>query len=298
MLFVLVIAAVYAAAFLFLAERVIAFARKRPRKLGRIEFVAYALAGVGVLCFLDGYFIEPYWPQVTHVTLKTAKFPPGSAPLRIVHISDLHTDPKPHAEAKVLKLIREQRPDLICFTGDAANENGVAQFRAFMTELGKIAPVYAVRGNWDEPWESHMLYDYLPVNLLGPKATEVEIKGHQLAIGGLHADEVASIAERYSGDASAYRVFLYHYPDAVDEVATANIDLYLAGHTHGGQIRLPFYGALITFSRYDKKYEAGSYQLGKTAMYVNRGIGMEGGKPPRVRFLDRPEVTVIEVVPQ
>ena len=292
------IAAVYAAAFLFLVERVAARMRKRPRKLGRIEIAAYALAIIGVLCFLDGHFVEPYWPQVTHVTLPTAKFPHGSAPLRIVHISDLHADPKAYAEAKVLKLIREQQPDLICFTGDAANERGTPQFRAFMMELGKIAPVYAVRGNWDEPWEAHLLYDNLPVKLLGPKAEEVEIKGHKLEIGGLHADEVASIADRYPQDASVYRIFLYHFPDAVEQMGSAHIDLYLAGHTHGGQVRLPFYGALITFSRYDKKYEAGFYQIGKTVMYVNRGIGMEGGKAPRVRFLDRPEVTVIEVVPQ
>jgi predicted MPP superfamily phosphohydrolase len=61
---------------------------------------------------------------------------------------------------------------------------------------------------------------------------------------------------------------------------------------------VPFYGALITFSRYDKKYEAGLYRAGATTLYVNRGIGMEGGRPPRVRFLARPEITVIDVTPK
>jgi predicted MPP superfamily phosphohydrolase len=114
----------------------------------------------------------------------------------------------------------------------------------------------------------------------------------------MHADEVAAIADRYPQDAGDFRLFLYHFPDAVEEASAANIDLYLAGHTHGGQVRLPFYGALITFSRYDKRYEAGLYRLGAATMYVNRGIGMEGGKAPRVRFLDRPEITVIDVAPK
>jgi hypothetical protein len=75
------------------------------------------------------------------------------------------------------------------------------------------------------------------------------------------------------------------------------VDLYCAGHTHGGQVALPLYGALITFSKYGKKYEAGLYREGETWLYVNRGIGMEGGSTPRVRFWAPPEVTVIEVSP-
>ena len=76
-----------------------------------------------------------------------------------------------------------------------------------------------------------------------------------------------------------------------------NVDLYLCGHTHGGQIAMPFYGALITMSKFGKKYEAGMYTVGDTILYVNRGIGMDGGPAPRVRFLARPEITVFEIHP-
>ena len=61
---------------------------------------------------------------------------------------------------------------------------------------------------------------------------------------------------------------------------------------------MPFYGALITFSKFGKKYEGGTYEVGKTRLNVNRGIGMEGGKAPRVRFCARPEVTVIDIMPE
>jgi predicted MPP superfamily phosphohydrolase len=93
-------------------------------------------------------------------------------------------------------------------------------------------------------------------------------------------------------------IFLYHYPEEVENPALRSADIYLAGHTHGGQVALPFYGALLTLSKFGKKYEAGTYKVGQTTLNVNRGIGMEGGHAPRVRFYARPEITVIDIVPE
>ena len=81
------------------------------------------------------------------------------------------------------------------------------------------------------------------------------------------------------------------------EVASEHMDLYCAGHTHGGQVALPLYGALITLSKYGKRYEAGLYHEKDTWLYVNRGIGMDGGFAPRVRFWSVPELTVIDIRP-
>jgi len=93
----------------------------------------------------------------------------------------------------------------------------------------------------------------------------------------------------------AYNLLLYHTPDLAESLSGTGIDLYLAGHTHGGQIRLPFLGALITFSAYGKKYEMGRYTLGETTLYVSRGLGMEGSGAPRARFLCPPEIVVVDV---
>jgi hypothetical protein len=79
----------------------------------------------------------------------------------------------------------------------------------------------------------------------------------------------------------------------IEAAQKCKVDLYCAGHTHGGQIALPFYGALITFSRFDKKYEAGFFHERPTWLYVNRGMGCEG--TPHFRFFARPEVTMIEL---
>jgi predicted MPP superfamily phosphohydrolase len=74
------------------------------------------------------------------------------------------------------------------------------------------------------------------------------------------------------------------------------VDLFLCGHTHGGQVRLPFWGAVITMSKHHKRFESGLYDVGGVPMYVNRGVGCEGGSAPRVRFLCRPEVAVFDLV--
>ena len=76
------------------------------------------------------------------------------------------------------------------------------------------------------------------------------------------------------------------------EMVQAGVNLHLAGHTHGGQIRLPFYGALLTSSLYGKRYEMGHYQEGNTHLYVARGVGVEGMGAPRARFLCPPEIVL------
>ena len=93
--------------------------------------------------------------------------------------------------------------------------------------------------------------------------------------------------------AGAYRVLLYHSPDLMPAAPQFGIDLYLCGHTHGGQVRLPGYGALITSSRLGKQYEMGHYRTNDTHLYVSRGIGMEGMGAPRIRFLCPPEIVLV-----
>jgi hypothetical protein len=95
-----------------------------------------------------------------------------------------------------------------------------------------------------------------------------------------------------------FSIFLCHYSDLIEDLGDFNVDLYLAGHTHGGQVRLPFYGAVITLAKFGKKYEAGMYKVDNTILYVNRGIGMEPPPGPKVRFLARPEITVFDIVPK
>lgn len=263
--------------------------------------IVLALAGLGLLCIAYGRFIEPFWPAISRVRLASAKLAPGARPVRLVHISDVHSDPAPRLEERLPDIIAAEKPDLIVFTGDSLNSPaGLPVFRQLMTRLAQIAPTYVVKGNWDAWfWSSQNLFGGTGVHELNGQPLQVDVAGTSIWMTGLAVGERARMSAMFdSVPPGALTVFLYHYPDEIYEVAKRKIDLYCAGHTHGGQVALPLYGALVTFSKFGKRFEAGLYQVDETHLYVNRGLGMEGGSAPRVRFFARPEVTVIDIAPK
>ncbi len=266
-----------------------------------IRRAVFALAGLGFICMAYGRFVEPYWLEVTHARIESTKLPRGARPIRIVQVSDIHSDPRPRLEERLPDVIAAQRPDLILFTGDAINSpEGLSVFKRCLSRLADIAPTFAVRGNWDvDYWEHLDLFGGTGVRELDATAAPVKIGGTEIWVAGVSAYGESRIGEAIAPvPAGALTLFLCHFPDYIFDVASRRVDLCLAGHTHGGQVALPFYGALTTNSRLDKRFEAGLYRVGQTWLYVNRGLGMEGDPAPRVRFCSRPEVTVIEVWPQ
>ncbi|TPW21900.1 MAG: hypothetical protein FD126_214 [Elusimicrobia bacterium] len=274
--------------------------RGKPAELSpferRVQKAVYALAAFGVLCVLYGWAIEPYRLAVTTVRVESLKV--AGDPVRIVLFSDTHCDPKERLEGRLPAATAALRPDLIVFTGDSINEEAaLPRFKALMTELAKVAPVYAVSGNWDAWfWPTLDLYGGTGARRLEGESLDVTVRGTKLQLLGLPADEGYQGKTLFArADKESLSIALHHYPDEVFQASDSGVDLYLAGHTHGGQVALPFYGALITLSRWGKRFEAGRYRVGPTTLYVNRGIGMEGGHAPRVRFWARPELTLIEL---
>ena len=264
-----------------------------------VRRVILAAAAGGLLCFVYAWQIEPYHLTVTHLSIPSAKLTPGSKPIRIVHVSDTHCDATARLEDRVAEEAGAQKPDLILFTGDAVNSpDGVENFRRCMTALAKVAPTYAVRGNWDyDPWDEG-IYKGTGVRELYGASINLLIAGHPVWLAGCDPG-VDSQRGRLLGNTPhrPLTIFLEHYPDDIYEVAKGGIDLYLAGHTHGGQVCLPFYGAMVTLSSYGKRFEYGRSVVDSTTLFVTRGIGMEGHITPRVRFLAPPELVVIEIVP-
>ena len=198
-------------------------------------------------------------------------------------------------------VIRELKPDVICFTGDSLNELGAAgRFRRCMKRLAEIAPVLAVRGNWGTG--CHAKVDLFGDDSGGTEldggAVKLTLAGADVWFAGAPTRGMMRIAPALdAAPDGACKVLLYHLPDPILEVAArGDVDLMLSGHVHGGQIALPFYGAMVTLTRHGKRFERGLYEVDGTHLYVGRGIGMEGGSAPRVRFCARPEVTLIELV--
>jgi predicted MPP superfamily phosphohydrolase len=112
--------------------------------------IILGLAALGTLCIAYGFLIEPYWLEVTHVRIESPRIPKLSRPIRIVHISDIHSEPRPRLEGRLPAVIAAEKPDRIVFTGDALNSPaGLPVFRECLTRIARVAPTFAVRGNWD-----------------------------------------------------------------------------------------------------------------------------------------------------
>jgi len=260
-----------------------------------VRAVLLSAGAIGVSCVAWGYFVEPFRLEVTRHIISTPKLPSGTT-LRIVHLSDLHIDDEGPRELEVPTLVNELQPDLVLLTGDYLNNRSVEAEKALASMLKKLkAPlgIYAVAGNWDmfRGFKSLSILREQGVVHVDGMSSVLPLGGARIRVTGLlHAQHTDGLR-----DDSAFHIGLYHTPDEIERMA-GHIDLYLCGHTHGGQIRVPFVGALLTLSRFWKRYEMGRYEVDGTTLYVHRGLGMEGGGAPRVRFLARPEIAFFEVI--
>jgi predicted MPP superfamily phosphohydrolase len=273
-------------------------ARGKSAFLSKPGIFVHVAPILGLLCLCYGFFIEAYWVEVNEFVIPTSKLKDTS--FRVVHISDMHCDTKMRNEKKLVEIVNALKPDVIVFTGDAINtRNAIGSFKETMAALEAGVEKLAVRGNWFSSVEDTELFASTGFKVLGCNKAVIEKDGEKVSVYGLNFWN-PSAAGFLLGQNSAdeYNVFLYHTPDLVEDLQGLNVDMYLTGHTHGGQICLPFYGAIITFSKFGKKYESGNYKVGQTELYVNRGVGMEGGHAPRARFFARPEVAVFDIVPE
>ncbi|MCA1953648.1 MAG: metallophosphoesterase [Anaerolinea sp.] len=254
-----------------------------------------------------GFYIEPFQLTVGRVTVETDRLPAGQR-LRVVHLSDLHMEWITPRERALIPLVNSLQPDVIVWTGDYFNLSFLADpltwqhTRQILEQLQAPLGVYAVNGSVEEVEQEKRLFAGMKgVRVLDDEAVSLDVGGRKLWIVGVSdvsrprdREELGVLTANLPAD--DFRLLLYHSPDLMDLAVAQDVDLYLAGHTHGGQVRLPLYGALVTFSDFGKRYEMGLYHEQNTTLYVTRGLGMEGSAAPRVRFLAPPEVVVIELV--
>ncbi len=270
--------------------------------------VAAQFAGTALL--YRAALVEPRRLGLSRLSIITDRLPPGAPPIRILHIGDIHLERLSIREARLLELADEAKPDLILLTGDYVNlSNNLdpethAQVRQLLGQLHARYGVLAVLGTppVDLPAVAPQLFAGLPARLLRDEAVAVTLsRGRQLTLLGLdcHHDivrDTATLDRVLTGAPDAGpRVLLYHSPELMLAAAQRGIDLYLCGHTHGGQVRLPIVGPLFTASQLGRRFVMGHYQVGRTHLYVTRGIGFEGLAAPRVRLLCPPEVTLVTI---
>jgi predicted MPP superfamily phosphohydrolase len=257
------------------------------RNISRRKFIFTALLATPLALAADAKVIEPTWLKVRRVRIGD-----GKPSVRLVHFSDIHHKGDDDYLQNVVNTINSLAPDFVCFTGDLIEE------RKFLPEALEIlsgikSPMFGVPGNHDY-WSK---ISFKPVFecfaatggawLLDETRT---IAGGKICIVGAtcnHANHALLPL-----NPATKNILLIHYPMWAKKLGDKKFDLLLAGHSHGGQVRVPFYGPPIVPFGCDE-YNLGLYQTPAGPLYVNPGIGYIGDY--NFRFNCRPEITVIEI---
>jgi uncharacterized protein len=264
------------------------------------------LAGL-LAVYVDAYHLEPTALRLERHVLAVGQG--GHGRLRVVHLSDLQAHKIGPHERRSLALAFDLAPDIVILTGDyvqprlaPTRRQTAADLRAILRQHSMRARygVFAVRGDVDVDWPDVLAGT--GVRLLSGETVRIALPGRALSLIGLtpgmsrahdNDDLLRLVRSVPPGD---LRVVAGHNPNFVDVLAGAEpVDLALAGHTHGGQVVLPLIGAPYTKTRLPNRFAGGLHDYGGVPLHVSRGIGMERGTAPQVRFRCPPEVCLLAV---
>jgi predicted MPP superfamily phosphohydrolase len=258
------------------------------------------LVGVGGLIYARE--VETRWLEVRPVTLTLPRLAPEFDGYRVVQIGDIHLEDwtKPRRLNRIVDLINEQRADLIAITGDfmsySADPDVPRRLAEALSKLKTSDGVIAVMGNHDYLTDVETVRRCLreagvpelrnDVRTLSRGDAVLHFSGVDDVMEGLSRLDL--VLEKLPEDGAA--ILLAHEPDFADvSAATGRIDLQLSGHSHGGQVRMPFWGPVF-LPPFSQRYDSGLYEVGDMLQYTNRGLGFVDA---RLRFLCRPEITVL-----
>ena len=277
----------------------------------RKQWLCFLICGCLAYCIVDAIFIEPHWIQVTRLSL-------GERPsLRVVHISDIHYKGDRSYLMRIVTMVNRLAPDAVCFTGDLVENTRYLD--EALNILGQMrVPLYGVPGN-HEYWSGasfdrignafrktggEWLVDRSTVAaqgrllIAGRSGTEINTRqsesesampGHEMEWKPVLPIPPTAVTSH--GTSAAKRILLTHYPLDIENIKGSRFDLILSGHSHGGQVRLPFLGALIVPFGVNG-YQLGVYRTSAGPLHVSAGLGTFFLP---VRFLCRPEITLIEI---
>ena len=254
---------------------------------------------IGTILVIFGFMIEPSSVIITNIQTSTEQ---RISKLHFIHLADIHMEKISIREKKIIEIIKQRRPDFILFTGDFLNlsfnqnEDSINQVINFFNQINTIAPVYYVSGS------SAVDLD-MTLNLIENKLTPIRLNNNNLVIKYNETEiNLVGISCTHRPhedikilpgllDKNRLNILLYHSPDLIFELDNRHkVDIMLSGHTHGGQVRIPFLGAFFTGSLYGRKLQNGMYKFNNTLLYISRGIGLEGLGAPRVRIFCSPEI--------
>lgn len=248
--------------------------------------------------------VEPYNLEVTHTRVTTDAA--DVEPLRVVVLSDVQTDHFGEWEMGIARRVNDLKPDVVVIPGDFLQVFGEDYARelagaiSFLERLDAPHGIYVVDGDADWNFRDYGLAR--GVTILDHEVARFEARGRRIAIAGsrlgYQESSVGGLVRELERDDAELKLLLAHRP-MVARAATqhdSTIDLVIAGHTHGGQVSLPFVGPPVTLTEAPHHVARGGLsRLGGRQIYVSRGIGMERNYAPRIRLIARPELAVLEI---
>lgn len=268
-------------------------------------------AGAGILGLR--HYITEVEPNRLIVEERTIRSPRVREPLRLLHFSDLQSDRVGAFEQEVFARIVAMDPDLVIYTGDwvqpVAPATYASEMPTMLALIRRLKPrlgFFGTYGDTDAPWYSLDPSELGPLVMLGTRPYLIEWDGGVIALKGLGLFESrypevarAGIAEWFAGvPERAFSLLVGHSPDFVLAAEDYAIDLCLAGHTHGGQIQLPWYGPVLLDSAVPREMAAGLHSRGRTRIHVSSGLGTthyDGLQA--MRLFCPPRMTLLNILP-
>ena len=243
-------------------------------------------------------------PELKRINVPISKLPEHLRGLKTLHLSDIHNASRKRVDVNIWDTVFRQNFDLVVITGDMTKEyfDQVLPLRSELMRLSKRAPTFFVDGNHEQAHFVQMkaFMESCGVQVLDNRKVVLEINGAELEIIGIRdfyyqkwrgfapMDELMKDEPK-----QGFRLFLSHQPQVVDKLAGYEDIFVISGHTHGGQIRLPFVKTIIAPGQgFFPKYGDGLYKVKKCYLYISRGIG---ASRISVRFFNRPEIGLIKL---
>lgn len=255
--------------------------------ISRRKFIATALMAAPLAMGAEAVTVEPTWLKVERVRL-----PNASPTCRLAHFSDVHHKGDREYLQTVVDTLNGLSPDFACFTGDIVER--AEHLPAALDILSGIkVPLFGIPGNHD--FESRISFQ--PVEECFAATGGAWLMNQSVDLAGKNIRLIGSISllpqlPLPPSLAQSRNILLTHYPAYVNHLGGRKFDLTLAGHSHGGQVRIPLLGPIV-LPRHVGEYDLGLYQTPAGPLYVNPGIGYIGDYD--IRFNCRPEITLLEI---
>ncbi|MFG0330076.1 MAG: metallophosphoesterase [Phycisphaerales bacterium] len=254
--------------------------------------------------------IEPYRVVLERPEFRVDPARAGVEAVRIGVLADIQTTTVTDHERDAVARLMAEAPDLILMPGDLFQPSPrrlraeVGELRDLLSRLHAPAGVFYVVGDCDTAGEMRQILDGLDIELLVNEAVEVTVRDRVLMIGGVDLFYESTPAMRFvdafarAPGADDIRILLTHRPDVIERIPDdGRVDLVVAGHTHGGQVQVPFFGPPITLTGVPRRVAAGGlHEHAGRPIYLSRGLGWEHGQAPRLRFNCPPEITILTLL--